>query len=91
VASVSYKQLRGEKISEESDTSSCFPITKNKDLKIADKSVSGKPLVAEEIAHPCGIAARSVFNDTFHMKDSNNVPIDISPDGIAWADDITYR
>ena len=91
MASVSYKQLRGEKISEDSDTGSCFPITRNKDLQITTLAVSGDPLEPEDIAHPCGIAARSVFNDTFAMTDPNNVPVDISSKGIAWEDDITYR
>jgi hypothetical protein len=83
--------LRGEKISDESDIDSCFPVTYNKDLKITTQSVSGDILDPEAVAHPCGISARSVFNDTFSMTNSNDVPIDISPKGIAWADDITYR
>lgn len=91
MASVSYKQLRGAKLTEESDADVCQPVIKNKDLKITTQSVSKKELPPDEIAHPCGIAARSFFNDTFTMHNSNNVPVEISAKGIAWEDDIKYR
>lgn len=91
MASVSYKQLRGEKISLDSDTDSCEPVVFNKDIDFRKKSISGKDLEPNAVAHPCGIAARSVFNDTFTMKDPNGNPVVISSKGIAWEDDMTYR
>jgi hypothetical protein len=81
----------GEKITEDSDTSSCFPVVYNKDLKITTKSVNEDDLNPDEIAHPCGIAARSFFNDTFTMFKPDGAEVTISSTGIAWEDDKTYR
>ena len=95
MASVSYKQLRGEEITEETDTSSCDPVVYNKDINFNSeenlKSVSGTDLDKEAVAHPCGIAARSIFNDFFVLKDSSDTEIPISSKGIAWEDDLKYR
>lgn len=88
---MSYKQLRGSKLTDSSDAEACHPVVKNSDLKIRTSSVSGKALNMDEIAHPCGISARSFFNDTFTMKNSDDVPVEISAKGIAWEDDIKYR
>ena len=81
----------GEKITEDSDTKSCFPVVLNKDLKITTKSVGGEILDPDGVAHPCGIAARSVFNDTFTLTKPDGSNVNISAKGIAWEDDLTYR
>lgn len=91
MASVSYKQLRGEKISEEADISDCSPVIYNKDLKFRSKSISGEDLDPDAVAHPCGIAAQSVFKDTFTMTKPDGSNVSISAKGIAWEDDLTYR
>lgn len=81
----------GEKITEDSDTSACFPVVYNKDLKITTQSEGGTELDPDAVAHPCGIAARSFFNDTFTISKSDGSDVPISEEGIAWEDDKTYR
>ena len=56
IRSIITKQLRGSSVSSH-ELEDCDPVKKNKDLKITDISITGKPLDPEEIAYPCGIAA----------------------------------
>jgi len=37
---------------------------------------------------PCGLIARSMFNDTYMLLDPSGQPVSLSKDGIAWATDI---
>ena len=87
--------MGGEEISDESDISSCDPVVYNKDINFnnedVSKSVSGTDLDKDAVAHPCGIAARSFFNDFFVLKKSDDTEIPISSKGIAWEDDLKYR
>ena len=85
-----YDQLNGKELTLD-EVNDCFPVKQNKDLHITTKSVTGIPLLPDEVAHPCGIAARSVFNDTFTLQDSEGTDIPIASTGIAWEDDIKYR
>lgn len=87
---MSYSQLRGTPLT--TDTAAdCSPVIYNKDLKVTTRSVTGLDLVPEDIAFPCGIAARSVFNDTFTMSDKIGTNIEIKDDNIAWKDDKEFR
>jgi len=70
-------QLRGLSVTSYSDLSDCDPvisITNSKD----DPSSSWY--------FPCGLIAKSVFNDTFALS-SGITPIPLRKDGIAWASD----
>ena len=76
---------------------SCDPIIKVSDLWLyQQKSLNGKSWTSEEDlaqpAIPCGLVAKSLFNDTFVLKkvgDPN--PVVINADNIAWSSDITYK
>jgi len=83
----------------EEDLADCAPILTNAQAEVT-KSVNGKILDPEGAAYPCGLVAKSVFNDTFtlYSKDPSvpgfdpaidNVTIDDSD--IAWESDRTYK
>lgn len=90
IKSIITKQLRGNKISS-AEEDNCSDAKYNKDFAFAKKSVSGDPLQKDEIAHPCGLAARSYFNDTFILKNDKNENIQIKDDKISWDDDVDYK
>ncbi|OII71253.1 uncharacterized protein cubi_01728 [Cryptosporidium ubiquitum] len=62
VNSRSDRQLSGELIYNEEILSECYPFIKDKQ---------------ERILYPCGIAAYTIFNDTFTISDGQNDPIEI--------------
>ncbi len=91
VKSINTKQLKGKEISE-NDAKDCKPIKYNKDLKFTTKSVTGVELDPDGIAHPCGIAARLYFNDTFSIINIiSGEEVKIEHDDIAWSSDIEHR
>lgn len=53
------------------------------------------PLAETLPAIPCGLVAKSFFNDTFglyqEMNDGTKTYVDIREDGIAWSSDINYK
>lgn len=68
-------------------TTPCTPIVTMKDLGIST-SVNGNVLSEDSPADPCGLIAKSFFNDTFTLyPPSSNTPITILSDGIAWPSD----
>jgi hypothetical protein len=67
VRSKSYTQLRnGDPLESELDL--CKPAKYNKDFK-GYYDQSKKNLDGDDVAYPCGMIARSVFNDTFKIDD----------------------
>jgi len=40
---------------------------------------------------PCGLIARSVFNDTYILRDATLAPVSLSKDGIAWQTDLNDK
>lgn len=94
--------------------SSCEPILQNKDL--ANMGITtyywkagedfgyneGELLVEEQVATPCGLIAKSMFNDTFALYTSDAIDpltlkldqanrVEINEEGIAWQSDISYK
>lgn len=70
ISSKSYSQLSGNIIDNDHAEKDCFPIIKNSELPNGTKSLSGKELSPSEVAFPCGLIARSFFNDTYELYDS---------------------
>jgi hypothetical protein len=72
---------------EKGDLKDCDPIILNKDLgpnitKAADKIT---PLDGEKPAVPCGLVAKSFFNDTYVIRTlSTDTLIPINPKDISW-------
>ena len=88
VKSVSHKQLAGEDLGK-SDLKTCDPVIEVEDLYIK-KNLLGEKLGDDDVANPCGLAARSVFNDTFSLsRDSKQIKI--HEDDIAWDSDTEYK
>lgn len=83
-------QLRGV-VKDADSLTSCGPVTQVKDIGIPDlKNLDGEILDPEAPANPCGLVARSYFNDTFHLESSETgIEIEINPKGIAWSTDVS--
>lgn len=77
--------------------SDCDPIIKVEDLWQNQKvNVNGQPLADNLPAIPCGLVAKSFFNDTFELwekgkNDDPDVMKTIIDTNIAWTSDITYK
>lgn len=71
---------------EKGDLKDCDPIILNKDLGpnitfAADKVTKLDP---EKPAVPCGLVAKSFFNDTYKILASDDTPITINEKDISW-------
>ena len=90
--SKSLKQLFGEAttLSEMEKDEDCDPIYTNEDIgflnddKSADKESN---LIINDVAIPCGIMAKTFFNDNFSIKEDNGKDITINENNIAWDKD----
>lgn len=60
-----------------------------------DEAGNAIALNVEDPATPCGLVAKSFFNDTFRLyrqeNDGKNVEIEIIQKNIAWSSDIQYK
>ena len=67
VQSRSEAQLRGENISLEKmkESQDCDPVVTNEDMNKKKNIKDNSDLTSEDIAIPCGLMAKSFFNDTF--------------------------
>ena len=89
VKSRSFDQLKGLA---SYSTSDCDPIIKNSDIYTGVTSfVTGKVLDPNANAWPCGLVAKSFFNDTYALTTNGTTPITIVQTGIAWDSDIQYK
>lgn len=76
---------------------SCDPIIKVKHLYEYQRyNLNGQRMNDEDPAVPCGLVAKSIFNDTFSLYKygENGLPdesIRIFHDNIAWESDVKYR
>ena len=91
VKSKSLKQLKGEYLSEDDIDDDCDPITLNKDLYEGIRSADNTTVLnPDDVAHPCGLIAKSFFNDTYILKregNGNEDEIRILNEDIAWSID----
>ena len=79
-------QLHGETRTESEISINCSPVKKMEDLGI---EINNPQLTPKSIANPCGLIARSYFNDTYHLSpvDTKTETIKISFEDIAWSID----
>ena len=89
IKSKSSKQLKGNFLKEDEIKNDCEPIILNKDIYLGVKSYDNSiTLNPDDVAHPCGLIAKSFFNDTYNIKkQGGNEAIIISKNGIAWSVD----
>ena len=71
----------------------CDPIILNSDLAKGIKSVDGSTLVQDDVAYPCGLIAKSVFTDSYTIKTTETVPVEVEIDSsdIAWKSDVEFK
>ena len=87
IKSKSNKQLKGNWLEESDIDDDCDPIKLNKDLYEGITGLNKTVLDPEGVAHPCGLIAKSFFNDTFVLKKGDSDEIVIKEEGIAWSID----
>jgi hypothetical protein len=85
IKSKSIDQLSGKTLTADQISTDCDPILTMKDVGIY-KSIGGYPLQPEDVANPCGLIAKSLFNDTYTLA-LNDVNINIDEKDIAWDSD----
>jgi len=76
------QQLRGTIVDSSTACPDCEPYLKS-------KSKSNE--TSSSYYYPCGLIARSVFNDTFELFYANNTPVRLQKNGIAWTTDLEYK
>ena len=88
VKSRDYNQLKGQILSV-ADLSSCDPIVTIDDLGIYT-TLDGNAIDGSQPANPCGLVAKSVFNDTYQFYNGTN-RVAINENNIAWESDVEYK
>lgn len=86
IKSKSLPQLRGENLTLEGIKSDCDPITTVKDLGFY-KTIGNYTLAPTDVANPCGLIAKSLFNDTYKIYDTDDNELFIDETNIAWDSD----
>lgn len=87
VKSKSVLQLRGNNLSKKDVKSDCDPILTNKDIG-KNVSVNNSVLNDDDVAIPCGLIAKTYFNDSFTNWAVNGEDLEIDETKIAYAKDI---
>lgn len=81
-------QLRGNSVTKDDVKDDCDPIITNKDIGKTN-NVNGKPDLNEnEVAIPCGLMAKTFFNDTFFDWKIDGKNITVDEKNIAYAKDL---
>lgn len=96
VKSKSADQLAGDKISKSTAEVDCDPIVTMKDLKRSAETLMGDWTESEAksdsiVANPCGLIAKTFFNDTFSMYTETRSRVIIKEDDIAWQSDKDHK
>jgi len=86
IKSKSLPQLRGDNLTLENIKSDCDPILTIKDLGFY-KSLGNHTFAPTDIANPCGLIAKSLFNDTYSIFDNEDNELFINETNIAWDSD----
>ena len=79
-------QLKGKKVSDKTLEDDCDPVVTNSEMG-KTKNIYNEDLEPNEIAVPCGLIAKSYFNDNFNLYDSNGNVIEINQNNIAFKAD----
>lgn len=88
VKSKSINQLKGENVKGKDLEDECDPVYTNSEMALNSSiSISGNPLVGNEAAIPCGLMAKTFFNDSYINWKVNNAPFDVDESNIAFAKD----
>ena len=90
IKSKSLAQLRGDNLTIDEIKADCDPIITVKDLGFY-KTIGGNLLKDDDIANPCGLIAKSLFNDTYRLFNSENKQIEINENDITWDSDLNGR
>jgi len=95
VKSKSNDQLLGQDLTEDKLKTDCDPIILNKDLEMENLTsfYDQTPLNGSAPAFPCGLIAKSFFNDTYELYPSANPneKVRINDTGIAWKADLELK
>lgn len=89
INSKSVKQLKGEVLTQPDIKTDCDPILTMADVGIY-KSIGGYSLSPNDVANPCGLVAKSLFNDTYSFS-YKGMPIYINDTDISWPSDRNGR
>ena len=97
VKSRSNEQLLGKELTASELEDDCSPIVYNKDIG-RWKSIGGQDLDPEKPAFPCGLVAKSLFNDTFELyrgpegsEENDSTLVKMSTEDIAWESDKLHK
>jgi hypothetical protein len=80
VQSLNYQQLAGQSVTSLSSLSSCSPV----------ESLDGSSN-PDSFYLPCGLIAKSFFNDSYVLVSPNNQLVPLKKQGIAWSSDLDYK
>ena len=86
VRSRSYEQLQGEDLGQD-DLDSCDPVLHMKDIPYSNTTQFSD----DQTANPCGLVARSFFNDTYQIYDISGRRIEIQEDNIIWESELIHH
>ena len=91
VKSRSDRQLSGQNLTvvELTNSKECEPAYNNSVIGVS-KSVTGKPLDGGAAAFPCGLIAKSFFNETYKVF-INEEEVKVDETNIAWKSDKKYK
>mmetsp|Transcript_12255 Transcript_12255/g.23261 ORF Transcript_12255/g.23261 Transcript_12255/m.23261 type:complete len:205 (-) Transcript_12255:490-1104(-) len=85
IKSRSFDQLKGEDLSKD-ELVECKPAVTAREMDVY-MTLDNSKLDSGDVANPCGLVAKSYFNDTFSLARLNET-YDISEEGIAWESDL---